>query len=343
MEDSEGMLGLFYSDENGVVYDSIKLSENLTDERKIQLKMLPFRFLAPIFMTAASNGKEKWTIEFIEASLYLLNVDIKDVDIIQSFFTLNSSIDSEKGITHLFALIGSRYTEDIKPIHNKMIKYIHPSIYQGKMINEGFQGRNFCCNDFIKNELNRGLELIEYTLGSSRKVYWDKKQNFQCIALIERENTENDKKSYLYTLEKNNPLRKNIPSYYIMSILPSYYENLIHETFEIFGKKGIYPNLRIIKLRHKEKRVIYIEEFSMNNNRKKSLGVVLIPDDSKTENFTNLSYFKKKLRLFLDSNKDLEEILGAINPDFSTLKWSLNSDDNLNQIHENLDNIDLFQ
>jgi len=268
MENNEGMLGLFYSDENGVIYNNIKLSEDLTDERKIQLKMLPFQFLGPVIMTAASNSKEKWTIEFIEANLYLVNVNTKEVDIIQSFFNLNSSVYSEKGISHLFALIGSRYTEDIRLILNKMIKYIHPSIYQGKIINEDFQGRNFCRNEFIKNELNRGLELIEYTLGSSRKVYWDEKQNFQCIALIERENTENDKKSYLYTFEKNNPLRKNIPSYYIMSILPSYYENLIHETFEIFGKKGIYPHLRIIKLRHKEKRVIYIEEFLMNNNRK---------------------------------------------------------------------------
>jgi len=268
MENNEGMLGLFYSDENGVIYNNIKLSEDLTDERKIQLKMLPFQFLGPVIMTAASNSKEKWTIEFIEANLYLVNVNTKEVDIIQSFFNLNSSVYSEKGISHLFALIGSRYTEDIRLLFNKMIKYIHPSIYQGKIINEDFQGRNFCRNEFIKNELNRGLELIEYTLGSSRKVYWDEKQNFQCIALIERENTENDKKSYLYTFEKNNPLRKNIPSYYIMSILPSYYENLIHETFEIFGKKGIYPHLRIIKLRHKEKRVIYIEEFLMNNNRK---------------------------------------------------------------------------
>jgi len=340
MVESEGILGLFYSDENGVVYDNMKLSENLTDDRKIQLKMLPFQFLGPVFMTAASNGKEKWTIEFIEANLYLLNVNTKEVDILQSFFNLNSSIDSEEGITHLCALVGSRYTEDIRPIHNKMIKYIHPSNYQGKIVNEGFHGKFFFCNDFIKNELNRGLELIEYALGSSRKVYWDEKQNFQCIALIERDNIENDKKSSLYTFEKNSPLRKNIPSYYIMSILPSYYENLIHETFEIFDKKGIYPHLRMIKLRDKEKRVLYIEEFSMNNNRKKSLGVVLIPDDKKTENFTNLSYFKKRLRLFLDGNKDLEEILVAINPDFSTLKWSLNSDEDLNKIHKNLDNID---
>ena len=75
MVESEGILGLFYSDENGVVYDNMKLSENLTDNRKIQLKMLPFQFLGPVFMTAASNGKEKWIIEFIEANLYLLNVN----------------------------------------------------------------------------------------------------------------------------------------------------------------------------------------------------------------------------------------------------------------------------
>ena len=82
MVESEGMLGLFYSDENGVVYDNMKLSENLTDNRKIQLKMLPFRFLGPVLMTAASNGKEKWIIESIEANLYLLNVNTKEVDIL---------------------------------------------------------------------------------------------------------------------------------------------------------------------------------------------------------------------------------------------------------------------
>ena len=341
MEESEYILGLFYSDENGVVFDNIKRSKDLTEERKNELIMLPFKFLGPVFMTESSTKEKKWIIEFIEASLSLYDVSTDNVAILQSFFNLNSSIDSGEGITNLYALIGSPYTEDIKVIYDKMVKYIHPSIIQGKIINEGFQGKNFNYNTFIKNELKRGLELIEYHLGSARKAYWEEQTNYQCIALIEREVIDNDKKSCLYTFKETSPLiEKNIPSYYIMATLPGYYENLIRQTLEVFGKKGIYPHLRKIKLRYEKKKVIYMEEFWMSSNEKKSFGVVLIPDDEKREKITNLSYFKKFLRLLLDSNKKLEEILPEINPNFSTFKWGINSEEDLNKIHKILDKID---
>lgn len=341
MEESEYILGLFYSDEYGVVFDNIKRSKDLTEERKNELIMLPFKFLGPVFMTESSTKEKKWIIEFIEASLSLYDVSTDNVAILQSFFNLNSSIDSGEGITNLYALIGSPYTEDIKVIYDKMVKYIHPSIIQGKIINEGFQGKNFNYNTFIKNELNRGLELIEYHLGSARKAYWEEQPNYQCIALIEREVIDNDKKSYLYTFKETSPLiEKNILSYHVMATLPGYYENLIRQTLEVFGKKGIYPHLRKIKLRYEKKKVIYMEEFWMSSNEKKSFGVVLIPDDEKREKITNLSYFKKFLRLLLDSNKKLEEIIPEINPNFSTFKWGINSEEDLNKIHNILDKID---
>jgi len=340
MGESNYILGLFYSDENGVVFDNIKLSEDLTENRKVEIRMLPFKFLGPVFMTGSSSSEAKWKIELIEATLSISDVSSDNVNILQSFFNLNSSLDSGGGTTNLSALIGSPYTEDIKVIYDNMINYIHPSIIQGKLVNEGYQGKNFQYLPFIHDELDRGLELIEYKLGSARRVYWEEQQNFQCIALIEREIINGNKTSSLYTFNKDNSLRKIIlsfiPSFYVMSILPDYYENLINITLEMFSKKEVAPHLRLIKLRYENKTVHYMEEFLTTTNKRKKLGVILIPDERGRES-TNISHFRKMLRSILDSNKNLEDSLLDFNENFSTIKWGINSDEDLNNIHQILD------
>ncbi len=340
MGESDYILGLFYSDENGVVFDNIKLSEDLTENRKAEMRMLPFKFLGAVFMTESSSSEAKWKIELIEATLSISAVSSDNVNIFQSFFNLNSSLDSGEGSTNLYALIGSPYTEDIKVIFDNMINYIHPSIIQGKLVNEGYQGKNFQYSSFIHDELDRGLELIEYKLGSARKVYWEEQHNFLCIALIEREIINGNKESYLYTFNKADSLRRIIlsfiPSFYVMSVLPDFYENLINVTLEMFGKKGVDPHLRMIKLRNENKTVVYMEEFLTTTNKRKKLGVILIPDEKTCES-TNISHFRKMLRSILDSNKNLEDNLLKFNENFSTMKWGINSEEDLNKIHQILD------
>ena len=80
----------------------------------------------------------------------------QETDVIQSFFNLNSSMETKEGIlTNLFALIGSPYTEDIKDIYGRMVDYIHPSINQGKIINEKLKTEGYRFDKFIMDEFNR--------------------------------------------------------------------------------------------------------------------------------------------------------------------------------------------
>ncbi|MFW9874071.1 MAG: hypothetical protein ACFFG0_13265 [Candidatus Thorarchaeota archaeon] len=72
-------------------------------------------------------------------------------DVIQSFFTLNSSINTSEGTTNLFALMGSPFTEDMKLIYEEISEYIHPSIIQGKVVNENLLGNRFNFSRFIKS------------------------------------------------------------------------------------------------------------------------------------------------------------------------------------------------
>jgi len=343
MTDEARILGLFYSDQDNIIYDKVKFSESLSNERKNELSMLSFKFLGPVFLTAASGSEEDWKIEFIESSLSLRRGVTLDVDIIQSFFSLNSSIKSEDGITNLFALIGSEYTEDINEIYNILAKYIHPSICQGKIANEGLVGSRFNFHKFIKNELERGIKFLDYSLGSSRKVPWEKQQKYTCVGLIERLISEGSKTSNLYTFDKSDPLRKEalmlIPSFYVMSILPDYYENLIDETLNLFNKTSVYSNIRLIHLRCLDKRIVYLEEFVVENDIKKSYGAILVQDNKNIETSNNIFHYKKNLRLILDSPKELNDIINKINPRFKYIKWATKSNEDLDNIKMHLDSI----
>ena len=93
----------------------------------------------------------------------------------------------EGNTTYLFTIIGSPYTEDVELIYQKLIRYIHPSIIQGKIVNEDINKAEFILSDFIDTELTRGISLIEHSLGSARKMggaYWKKKLKYYCIKQI---------------------------------------------------------------------------------------------------------------------------------------------------------------
>jgi hypothetical protein len=304
--------------------------------------MLSYKFLGPVFLTAASGVGFNWKIEFIEASLSVRNSNLDNIDILQSFFTLNSSIDTQQGTTNLFALISTPFTEDVKLINDEISNYIHPSIIQGKIVNENLAGSRFDFNRFINSELYRGINLIEYSLGSSRKSYWEQEHRYYCIGLIERKNAEDLRISNLYTFDKDDPLRKRfldyIPSYYVMSILPDYYEHLISETLEVYDKKGVYPNIRTIKLRYKDKKVVYLEESIIEDNISKSYGAILIPQEEENSENKKISYYIKNLRLLLDQHKELKESLELINPNFNYKRWGAITNEDLDKIVLILDN-----
>ncbi len=331
MNGKELILGLFYSDESNLIYD--KFSQAITKELEENLKMLAYKFLGPLFFTAASGNGGNWKIEFIESSLSHYQDRTLDADVIQSFFNLNSSMETEDGTTNLSVLIGSPYTEDITLIHRKMVEYIHPSIIQGRFTAESIMGDEFRFNNFIEYELKRALNLIEYTLGSVRKVYWEEQLKYYCIGIIERIIDDKLRISNFYSFDQADTLRKYvlsyIPSYYVMSILPDYYENLINETLNLFKKTSVFSNIRTIKLSFQEKKVLYLEEFVVENGIKKSYGVILIPEVPNIGEGRNLSFFKRNLRFVLDAHKELREILFTINENFVFDSWSTSSEEDL--------------
>ncbi len=330
------ILGLFFADEDNLVFDHIRYSENFSDMKINDIKMLSYRFLGPVFLTAATSMGGTWEIEFIEASLTLQDTAIDEADVLQSFFTLNSSEQTQEGTTNLFALISTPYTEDVKLISDEISKYIHPSIIQSKIVNENLLGERFDFNRLINSELERGINLIEYSLGGSRKAYWEEEHKYYCVGLIEREIGQDKRVSNLYTFDKDDPLKKlylnYIPSYYVMAILPDYYENLINETIKVYDKKGIYPNIRNIKLKYQDKRVIYLEGFTFEKNISKSYGVILVEQFEESKENKYLSDYKKNLRLILDRHKDIKESLNLINPHFTSERWGTISEKELNRI-----------
>jgi hypothetical protein len=250
-------------------------------------------------------------------------------------------METEDGITNLSVLIGSPYTEDINLIYRKMVEYIHPSIIQGRFTAESIMGDEFKFIKFIKYELDRALNLIEYTLGSARKSYWEEQQNYFCVGIIERIIEKKLKISNFYSFDKEDPLRKYvlpfIPSFYVMGILPDYYENLINETLNLFNKTSIFSNIRTIKLRFQEKKVIYLEEFVVEDGVKKSYGAILIPEVPNIEEGKNLSFFKRNLRFVLDGHKELREILFTINQNFVFDAWSTESEEDLDNLKKCFD------
>jgi hypothetical protein len=335
------VLALFFANEDNIVYESTKYSEEFSEERRDALKMLSFRFLGPVFLTAASGVGNNWKIDFIESALSLYQQQLDETAILQSFFTINSSVKTEIGVTNLFALISTPFTEDIKQITKAISNYIHPSIIQGKIVSESLLGRRFNFDRFIRSELNRGINLIEYSLGSTRKMYWEEKQRYYCVGVIERKKSEEKRISNLYTFDKDDPLRKEyldfIPSYYVMSILPEYYENIISETLAIYDKKGVYPKIREIKLSYEEKKVIYLEEFIYTDEIFNSYGVILVQHHEVTEENNNISFFKKTLRLLLERKRSLTYVLDLLNPHFKHESWGTISNTDLEKISKMLD------
>lgn len=341
MNNDERILGLFYSDKDNLIYDKIKFSEDLSEENKNNLDMVSYKFLGPVFLTTASNNEENWKIELIESSLSHYRGKISDI--IQSFFSLNSSVNSGDGVTNLFVLIGSPYTEDIKDINDILANYIHPSIIQGKIVNENLLGNRFNFYKFITSELDRGLHLIDYALGSSRKVYWEQQHKYSCVGVIERIKSDGKNVSNLYTYDENEPLRREalkfIPSYYVMCILPDYYETLIDETLHLFNKKSVFADIRLIHLNNSNNKVIYLEEFSVKNEIKTSYGVLLVQDKDNLSAPNKISFYRKNLRLILDGHKDINDILPLLNAKFKPKKWGTLTDEGLNNIGAILDNI----
>lgn len=342
MNNINAILGLFFANEDEMVYDKIKISEDLTEERENNLKMLSFKYLGPVFLTEMCNKGNPWNIDLVESALLLQNQGSYNEKMFQSFFNINASNESEDGITNLSALIASPYTEDIKEIADELCEYILPAMTQGKIVEENFLGSKFKSSKFIQKELTRGLNLIDYSLGSSRKVYWEEQHNYYCVGLIERIVSKYYNASNLFTFDKDNLLRKKclefIPSYYIMAILPDYYEKLIDETLKLFNVTTIYPNIRLIKLHSHEKKVIYLEEYVVDKDIKKSYGVILIEDTEGFNGLNKISFYKKNLRLMVDGNKDVSDIMFKINPNFGFKKWDTLSNESLNDLEANLDN-----
>jgi len=339
MNGQDIILGLFFSDENNLIYD--KFSQDLTEEIEKNLKMLSYKFLGPVFFTAASGNGGNWKIEFIESSLSQYQNRTLDADVIQSFFNLNSSMETEDGSTDFSVLIGSPYTEDINLIYRKMVEYIHPSIIQGKFTAESIMGDEFRFKNFIQYELGRGLNLIEYTLGSARKFHWEEQQKYYCIGIIEKRIDEKQRISNFYSFDKEDTLRKYvlslIPSFYVMNILPDYYENLINETLNLFNKTSVFSNIRTIKLSFQEKKVLYLEEFIVEDGIKKSYGAILIPEVPNIDDGKNLSFFKRNLRIVLDTHKELREILFTINENFVFESWPTESEEDLDSLKKCFD------
>ncbi len=342
MKNINAILGLFFANEDEMVYDKIKISEDLTEERENNLKMLSFKYLGPVFLTEMCNKGNPWNIDFVESSLILQDQGLFNEKSFQSFFNINSSNETIDGIVNLSALIASPYTEDIKEISDELCEYILPALIQGKIVEENFLGSRFKYSKFIQRELIRGLNLIDYSLGSSRKVYWEEQHNYYCVGLIERIVSESYKVSNLFTFDKDNLLRKKclefIPSYYVMAILPDYYEKLIDETLKLFDVTTIYPNIRLIKLHSYEKKVIYLEEYVVDKNIKKSYGVILIEDTEGFSDLNRIPFYKKNLRLILDKTKDVHDIMSKINPNLSFKRWDTLSNESLNDLEASLDN-----
>ncbi|MFX0027687.1 MAG: hypothetical protein ACFE8B_00635 [Candidatus Hermodarchaeota archaeon] len=342
MESLELLLGLFFSSENNIIFEDIEVSTKISDEKKQQIKILPMRFLGPLFMSLAYDSKERWNIDFIESTLSSNEEYLFQKSIMQSFLCINSSVEVENNMTYLFAFIGSPYTEDPKILYEKMNKYVHQSIIQGKYLNQKIHGVDFNYYTFISGELRRGINLIKHSLGAPRKMYWEEKKKYFSIGVIARRKIGDFVESNLYTFDFDDLLRtrilKYIPSYYLMAILPDYFEIRIIETLQLFEKKDIYPNIRTIKLSNSDLEALYIEEFKVENQTRVSYGLILIRNQDGLAECHEISFFKKKLRLILDENKNFEETVIEINSRINPFeKWNTNSNESLGKIKDLLD------
>jgi hypothetical protein len=339
---SEFLLGLFFSDEDTLVYDNIRLSHSLSKEARRELKSISLKFLGPLFMVRTLYKQKGWKIEYIETTL-TPRTGTKFSDIpMQSFICFNSSKKKAGNITNLFTFIGSPYTEDLTMIYERLDKFIHPSIIQSKIIAQQIFDDDFDMNKLIDEEVLRGADLIEHALGSSRKMYWEEKKSYSVVAVIKRIKKEDKLESNLYTFDLDDSLRlealDQIPSYYFMSILPDYYEKRMNETLILFGIEGLNSNIIKIKVSSPDKEVLYIEEFKTTGNEKLGYGLVLIPSNDKIKESADLFHYKKQLRDMLDKNKVFENSVIELNSKINPFEnWNLNTDDTLQSIEKMLD------
>ncbi len=339
---SEFLLGLFFSDEQTLVYDNIKFSYELPKKTIRELKSMSLKFLGPLFMTRNLYDQKQWKIDYIETLLTPQFRTKIDDTLMQSFTCLNSSKKTVGNITNLFTFIGSPYTEDIAMIYERLDRYVHPSIIQGKLIAETIYNSDFEFNLFIEDELERGANLIEHTLGSPRKIYWEEKMAYSTVGVIKRTKKDGELESNLYTFDLDDPLRKetldHIPSFYFMGILPDYYEKRMNETLSLFGKDGLYSNIIKIKVSSPNMVVIYIEELVTDAEGKTSYGLILIPSNEKEIESRNLFFYKKKLRYMLNKNSDFERSVIELNSRINPFEnWNLNSDEFFQNIDRSLD------
>ncbi|MHA1724637.1 MAG: hypothetical protein ACTSXH_07320 [Promethearchaeota archaeon] len=344
MKEISPLLGLFFCTEDNIIYDEIKFPQKLSESNLEQLKVLSLRFLGPIFLAKAIQSPMPWQIERIESSLSLKSAQIDRLNLMQSFFILNSTKTFQGKITNLFSFIGSPYTEDIKIIHEKLDEIIHPSMLQGKIVEEALKGEDFNFDRFIRRELRKGLNFIEYSLGSPRKIYWESPKEYYCIGAIKQTSSRDQEKSYLYTCDYDDPIRKEIlkkiPSFYVLSIVPNYYEHRIIETLNLFNIMHVIPSIRLIELKRNDDVVIYLEESLIKGDYKESYGVFLINDFNLEVEPKKLIYYRKMLHLILDEKKSFEKIIAEINPIINPFySWDIREDKALKKIQYSLDKI----
>jgi len=344
MKEANYILGLFFCTENNLIFEEIKVPGTLSKSALDGIRTLSLRYLGPIFLTKALKETSSWTIERIESSISINEAHGNVKDFLQSFFLLNSTIQFQGKITNLFAFIGSPYTEDIKIIYDKMDKLIHPSILQGKVVKEAIMGEDFRLENFLQAELKRGLSLIEYSLGSSRKIYWEAPIEYYCVGVIKRKIAEDKKESGLFTCDPEDVNRieilKSIPSFYVISILPNYYEQRIKETLFLFDVSGLSPNIRLIKLSKEDKIVIYLEEYLIDDNVKESYGVILVNKVNLSSEPNKMIHYRQKLRQIIDKKKSFEQTVAEINPMINPfVNWGTLEKDPLHDIQNTLDSV----
>jgi hypothetical protein len=81
-----------------------------------------------------------------------------------------------------------------------------------------------------------------------------------------------------------------------------------------------------------------MEEFLIENQIRKSYGLILISTGEELSESYEISFFKKKLRLILDKKKNFEESVIEINSRINPFdKWNINSNETLRNIKELLD------
>ncbi len=348
---SDHLLGLFFSDEQNFIYDHLVELNCISPSYREQLKVLAFRFLGPLFFSAASKSKRSWSFELIECGLILDPIKPKIGNFFQSLFVVNSSIFSQNALTNLCAVCASIYTENIDIIQEKMQTYIHPSILQGKLVGEYNQGIKFNLGEYFENEVRRGAINLKDTLGQARKAYGHPEDlEYYVVGIIERKGNLYEKTTTLFTFDQDDPLRlqikKFIPSFYICAILPDYYEHRMIETLLIFKRDQVIPTLNKIQLTGPYGKAIYIEEYISDGEEIHSFGLILISENEYTQNIQKLSSYKRKLREILlnQDENERKRTLAMLNPSINPFKeWKANTSEELHLIQNLLDETELSE